>query len=121
VPPELIPDVLALTGDSVDNIPGVEGVGPKTAAKLVLEHGGVAKLLGEISAIKNEKPQFNIRHNKSETIKETPSSRDDSRMRLIHRVVDFHPMYSMYFLLLYCYTVDTWLPGQFIGAVCFLP
>jgi DNA polymerase-1 len=55
VPPELIPDVLALTGDSVDNIPGVEGVGPKTAAKLVLEHGGVAKLLGEISAIKNEK------------------------------------------------------------------
>jgi DNA polymerase-1 len=55
VPPEWIPDVLALTGDSVDNIPGVEGVGPKTAAKLVLEHGGVAKLLGEISAIKNEK------------------------------------------------------------------
>ena len=55
VPPELIPDVLALTGDAVDNIPGVEGVGPKTAAKLVLEHGGVAKLLGEMSAIKNEK------------------------------------------------------------------
>ena len=55
VPPEQIPDVLALTGDSVDNIPGVEGVGPKTAAKLVLEHGGVSKILGKTSAIKNEK------------------------------------------------------------------
>ena len=55
VPPQLIPDVLALTGDSVDNIPGVEGVGPKTAAKLVLEHGSVTKLLGRISAVKNEK------------------------------------------------------------------
>ena len=35
VPPGRIPDVLALTGDAADNIPGVEGVGPKTAAKLV--------------------------------------------------------------------------------------
>ena len=55
VPPEKIPDVLALTGDAVDNIPGVEGVGPKTAAKLVLEHGSVAALLDDTAAIKNEK------------------------------------------------------------------
>jgi len=39
VPPALIPDYLALTGDSVDNIPGVPGVGPKTAARL-LQHFG---------------------------------------------------------------------------------
>ena len=55
VPPEKIPDVLALTGDAVDNIPGVEGVGPKTAAKLVLEHGSVAALLDNPAAVKNEK------------------------------------------------------------------
>ena len=55
VPPGQIPDVLALTGDAVDNIPGVEGVGPKTAAKLVLEHGGVASILADPAAIKNEK------------------------------------------------------------------
>jgi DNA polymerase-1 len=55
VPPEKIPDVLALTGDAVDNIPGVEGVGPKTAVKLVLEHGSVAALIDKTSAIKNEK------------------------------------------------------------------
>lgn len=55
VPPGLIPDVLALTGDAVDNIPGVEGVGPKTAAKLVREHGSVAGILRDASVIKNDK------------------------------------------------------------------
>ena len=55
VPPGRIPDVLALTGDAADNIPGVEGVGPKTAAKLVREHGPVALLAENPSLIKNEK------------------------------------------------------------------
>lgn len=55
VPPHMIPDVLALTGDAVDNIPGVDGVGPKTAAKLVREHGAVSGLAADPSVIKNEK------------------------------------------------------------------
>lgn len=55
VPPEKIPDVLALTGDAVDNIPGVDGVGTKTAAKLVREHGGAALLAENPACITNEK------------------------------------------------------------------
>ncbi|MBI0475801.1 DNA polymerase I [Sphingomonas sp. MA1305] len=45
VGPEKLGDVLALMGDSVDNVPGVPGVGPKTAAKLILEHGDVEGVL----------------------------------------------------------------------------
>jgi len=60
VPPSLIPDVLALTGDAVDNIPGVEGVGPKTAAKLVREHGGTALLAENPAAIANEKLRLKV-------------------------------------------------------------
>lgn len=55
VPPGKIPDVLALTGDAVDNIPGVEGVGPKTAAKLVRDHGSTSLLAENPGAIANEK------------------------------------------------------------------
>jgi len=55
VPPGKIPDVLALTGDSVDNIPGVEGVGPKTAAKLVRAHGSTSLLAENPGVIDNEK------------------------------------------------------------------
>lgn len=55
VPAGQIPDVLALTGDAVDNIPGIDGVGPKTAAKLVREHGSVSLLAENPAVIANEK------------------------------------------------------------------
>lgn len=45
VPPSRIVDYLALVGDSSDNIPGVPGVGPKTAAKLLSEYGSLDTLL----------------------------------------------------------------------------
>ncbi len=51
VPPERIRDYLALAGDSADNIPGVRGVGPKTAAKWLQAHGsldGVKENAGDI-------------------------------------------------------------------------
>ena len=49
VPAELIPSWLALRGDTVDNIPGIKGVGPKTASKLLLEHGHLDNLLANPS------------------------------------------------------------------------
>lgn len=45
VPPELVGDLLALMGDSSDNIPGVAGVGPKTASKLLKEYGSLGAVL----------------------------------------------------------------------------
>ena len=45
VPPEKIVDLLSLTGDSSDNVPGVSGVGPKTAVKLIEEHGSLEAVL----------------------------------------------------------------------------
>ena len=47
VNPALIADVLALTGDSADNIPGVPGVGGKTAAKWINQYGSLDKILGD--------------------------------------------------------------------------
>ena len=55
IEPAQIGDMLALVGDSADNIPGVEGVGPKTAATLLTEHRSLDALLADLSAVKNEK------------------------------------------------------------------
>jgi DNA polymerase-1 len=51
VEPAQIPDILALMGDSIDNIPGVPGVGEKTAVKLIGQFGGVERLYENLSLV----------------------------------------------------------------------
>src|SRR5690242_5563235 len=51
VGPEQIPDVMALMGDSIDNIPGVKGVGEKTAVKLISQYGSVERLYDNLTLI----------------------------------------------------------------------
>ena len=55
--PDQVIDVLALMGDKVDNIIGVEGVGPKTAAKLIEEHGSTDGVLKNLDKIKGKRRQ----------------------------------------------------------------
>ena len=55
VEPEQIIDWLALMGDAVDNIPGVRGVGPKTAADLLKQFGSVSGLYARLSEVKSDK------------------------------------------------------------------
>ena len=51
VPPECIVDFLALVGDSVDNIPGVPGVGPKTAAKWLQQYGSLDAIVAAATEV----------------------------------------------------------------------
>jgi DNA polymerase-1 len=55
VPPERIPDYLALVGDASDNIPGLKGVGPKTAVKWLAEYGNLEGVLGAGDALQPER------------------------------------------------------------------
>ncbi|MEP7281896.1 MAG: 5'-3' exonuclease H3TH domain-containing protein, partial [Rubrivivax sp.] len=52
VPPTRIVDYLTLIGDAVDNVPGVDKVGPKTAAKWIAEHGSLDGVIAAADAIK---------------------------------------------------------------------
>lgn len=54
VGPELVTDILGLAGDSSDNIPGVPGIGEKTAAKLILEFGSLDTLLARADEVKGK-------------------------------------------------------------------
>lgn len=60
VGPEKVGEVLALMGDSVDNVPGVPGVGPKTATQLIQEYGSVEGVLAAVDAIKKPKLKQNL-------------------------------------------------------------
>ncbi|MBW8300037.1 MAG: DNA polymerase I [Hydrogenophaga sp.] len=60
VPPEKMIDLQALTGDSTDNVPGVPGIGPKTAAQLLEEFGDLDTLLARAGEIKQVKRRENI-------------------------------------------------------------
>jgi DNA polymerase-1 len=55
VPPEKVIEVQSLIGDSTDNVPGVPGIGVKTAAQLITEYGDLESLLARAGEIKQEK------------------------------------------------------------------
>ena len=55
VPPEKVVEVQALAGDSTDNVPGVPGIGIKTAAQLIVEYGDLEQLLFRATEIKQPK------------------------------------------------------------------
>jgi 5'-3' exonuclease len=56
VPPELVPDFIALRGDPSDGIPGAKGVGAKTAAELLRRHGSLEEALA--AAIRETRPRL---------------------------------------------------------------
>ncbi len=60
VPPDKMIDLQAMTGDSIDNVPGIPGIGPKTAAQLLEIYGDLDTLLARASEIKQEKRRETI-------------------------------------------------------------
>ncbi|MFP3938587.1 MAG: DNA polymerase I [Phycisphaerae bacterium] len=66
-PPEKVVDALALAGDTSDNVPGVPGVGPKTAAKLLAEYGSAEEIIARADELSPKLAQ-KVREN-AETIK----------------------------------------------------
>ncbi|MGD0336950.1 MAG: DNA polymerase I [Candidatus Omnitrophota bacterium] len=68
VGPERITDIIALMGDDADNIPGVSGIGEKTAASLIAEYGSLDNILSQPARIKAEKMRRLIEENKDKII-----------------------------------------------------
>src|SRR4051812_36831121 len=62
IPPELIPDFYGLKGDTSDNIPGVPGIGDKTASDLLQRFGDLETVLASVDEISGAKRKENLRH-----------------------------------------------------------
>jgi 5'-3' exonuclease len=81
VPPNLIGDVLALAGDSVDNIPGV-GLGRKTAASLIREFGGLNSLLANIEKVKSARTREKLLSSREQILQNRKMVELDCEMEL---------------------------------------
>ena len=68
VSPEKVIDVQSLAGDSTDNVPGVPGIGVKTAAELINQYGTLENLLRNASKIKQNKRRETLINNKEDAI-----------------------------------------------------
>ena len=60
IPPELVPDFIGLKGDTSDNIPGVPGIGDKTAAELLQRFGSLEEVLDHVDEICGAKRKQNL-------------------------------------------------------------
>jgi DNA polymerase I len=68
VPPSQVRDLLALVGDTSDNVPGVPGVGMKTAAELLKEFGSLEAIYAGIDRVKKARIQANLREHQGEAL-----------------------------------------------------
>ena len=84
VPPELVPDLIGLKGDTSDNIPGVPGIGDKTAAQLLQQFGSLEAVLDNVDEISGAKRKQNL----TEHADDARISKQLATLRLRHRRAD---------------------------------
>jgi DNA polymerase-1 len=81
IAPELIPDFYGLKGDTSDNIPGVPGIGDKTASELIQSYGSLEDVLSHVDEIKGAKRKENLREH-------AEAARVSKRLATVQRDVD---------------------------------
>ena len=81
IPPELVPDFIGLKGDTSDNIPGVPGIGDKTAAQLLQEHGTLDAVLAHAHEIRAAKRRENL-------LKHADDARISKQLATMNRALD---------------------------------
>ncbi len=89
VAPSNITDLLGLMGDSSDNIPGAPGIGPKTACRLIGEHGAIESLLGRTSELSGRQKDI-LEQNREQILLSKRLATIEQNVPLEFRHVEFH-------------------------------
>ena len=94
VGPEKVIDVQSLAGDSSDNVPGVPGIGIKTAALLINEYGSLENLLNNLDSIKQAKRRESLEDNKHLAIisKSLVTLKEDVKLPIPMEKLSFKPL-----------------------------
>ncbi|NLE35563.1 MAG: DNA polymerase I [Bacteroidales bacterium] len=89
VPPSNITDLLGLMGDTSDNIPGAPGIGPKTACKLIGEHGSIESLLDNTSMLQGRQKDI-IEQNREQILLSKRLATIEQNVPVGFRHADYH-------------------------------
>jgi DNA polymerase-1 len=92
IPPEYVTDYLALVGDSSDNVPGVRGIGEKTACELVRTYGHLESILAHAAEIPKKRPREALLEfaDNARLSKELVTIRDNLKIDLLPDVIKLH-------------------------------
>jgi len=89
VPPEKVVEVLGLAGDATDNIPGVPGIGEKTASELIRRFGSIEALLSRVDEVKGEKRRENLRTYREQALLSRKLATIDRGVPLVFELEDY--------------------------------
>src|ERR1051325_7977172 len=89
VPPEKIPDLLGLWGDTSDNIPGAPGIGEKTARDLIQKFGSIETLLERTAEVQNVKQRASLIDNRQQILLSKQLVTVDTKLAIDVRWDDF--------------------------------
>lgn len=89
VTPDKVVDVQSLMGDSTDNVPGANGIGPKTAAELINTYGSVEELFNHIEEIKSEKRRLGLIRDKEQVLISKQLVQLDNQVPVTHPIENF--------------------------------
>ncbi|MFH1313569.1 MAG: DNA polymerase I [Candidatus Eisenbacteria bacterium] len=89
ITPALLPDFFALMGDAVDNIPGVPGIGPKTAGVLVKEHGGLELIYENLENVSAKRARTVLAENREAAFSSRDLVRIDTKVPVGLAMEDF--------------------------------
>ena len=87
--PEMVLDILAITGDTADNIPGIKGIGPKTAIELLTQFGSLQNMLENICQIASDRKQKLVQEGKEKALLSRQLASLDSQVELDYCLNDF--------------------------------
>lgn len=88
VPPEQVIDAMGLMGDSSDNIPGVSGIGPKTAAELIQKFGSIENLYDKIDQVEKKKLREKLEKDKEKAFLSRELVTINTHVKLENQVED---------------------------------
>ena len=97
IPPELVADYLGLMGDSSDNIPGVQGIGPKSASDLLKQFGSMEGIYKNLDQVKKEAQRKNLEACKNDAFlsKELATVKRDLKMNQDWHQLKCEPKYGL--------------------------